>query len=534
MADPAHLVALVGKGTATIGEVLAARVAQTPVAPFIEHQQRRWTYAQGWAEIRRFAGFLATQGLIGGRVATFLPKCPEALFAWFGASISRGVHVSLNRAHRGAVLGDLVVRAGARLLVTDRAGWDIVGDLLPETLTRILFIDSVPAPLRSGVISFSWRSIAESAPADPISCHPGDLATLLYTSGTTGRSKAVLLPHNMYCRGGANLVDCFGYRSDDRFHDWMPLSHIGGQLHVTMTAIIAGACLVQFPAFSRHSFWDEVRASDATVFSGFASILSLLLEAPSGPDDRRHGLRIGLIGNMPAEILIAFEQRFGVTLLDTYGMSECEPLTLPRPGEMPPGSCGRVCPDFEVAILDEDDRPLPTGAAGRICARPRVPHVMMLGYEGDAEATVAAWRNLWFHTTDRGRFDAEGFLYFIDRMKYSIRRGGENISASEVEQVFLEHPDVVACAAVGIPDKIMGEEVKLAVVRRAGATTDEAALHAYGRGRMAGFMVPRYIEIVRDLPYSDVGKLKREELSLPGKLGWDARAAPWKSGADTI
>ncbi len=534
MADPAHLVALVGKGTATIGEVLAARVAQTPVAPFIEHQQRRWTYAQGWAEIRRFAGFLAMQGLIGGRVATFLPKCPEALFAWFGASISRGVHVSLNRAHRGAVLGDLVVRAGARLLVTDRAGWDIIGDLLPETLTRVLFIDSVPAPLRSGVISFSWRSIAESAPADPISCHPGDLATLLYKSGTTGRSKAVLLPHNMYCRGGAILVDCFGYRSDDRFHDWMPLSHIGGQLHVTMTAIIAGACLVQFPAFSRHSFWDEVCASDATVFSGFASILSLLLEAPSGPDDRRHGLRIGLIGNMPAEILIAFEQRFGVTLLDTYGMSECEPLTLPRPGEMPPGSCGRVCPDFEVAILDEDDRPLPTGAAGRICARPRVPHVLMLGYEGDAEATVAAWRNLWFHTTDRGRFDAEGFLYFIDRMKYSIRRGGENISASEVEQVFLEHPDVVACAAVGIPDKIMGEEVKLAVVRRAGATTDEAALHAYGRGRMAGFMVPRYIEIVRDLPYSDVGKLKREELSLPGKLGWDARAASWKSGANTI
>lgn len=524
MSDPERLTALVGKGQATIGEVLAARVTATPEAPFIEHQARHWTYAEAWAESRRFAGFLAAQNLVGARVATFLPKCPEALFAWFGAAISRGVHVALNRAHRGAVLRDLAERCGAGLLVTDQAGWEVIGPLLPTSITRVLFVDTVadmPAP---GLQLYSWQAVAASALAEPLPCQPGDLATLLYTSGTTGRSKAVLLPHNMYCRGAANLADCFGYRSDDRFHDWMPLSHIGGQLHVTMTAMVAGGCLVQFPTFSRSRFWDEVRAADATVFSGFASILSLLMEASPSPDDRRHRLRVGLIGNMPAETLLAFERRYGVMLLDTYGMSECEPLTLPRAGEMPPGSCGRICPDFEVAILDEEDRPLPVGEAGRICVRPRVPHVMMLSYEGDPDATVAAWRNLWFHTSDRGRFDADGYLYFIDRMKYAIRRGGENISASEVEQVFLEHPDIVACAAVGIPDKIMGEEVKLAVVRSAGATADEAALHAYARSRMASFMVPRYIEIVDSLPYTDVGKLKREDVSGLGERCWDARA----------
>ncbi len=524
MSDPERLLALVGKGSATIGEVLAARVAATPQAPFIEHQTRRWTYAEAWVESRRFAGFLTTHGLAGGRVATFLPKCPEALFAWFGASVTRGVYVALNRAHRGAVLRDLAERSGAGLLVTDQAGWEIIGPLLPAAIARVLFIDSLPEMLPAVLQAFTWQAIAESDPAVPLSSLPGDLATLLYTSGTTGRSKAVLLPHNMYCRGAANLVDCFGYRSDDRFHDWMPLSHIGGQLHVTMTAVVAGACLVQFPSFSRQSFWDEVRKSGATVFSGFASILSLLLEAPAGLDDRRHKLRVGLIGNMPAEILATFERRFGVTLLDTYGMSECEPLTLPRPGAMPPGSCGRICPDFEVAILDENDQALPIGEAGRICVRPRVPDVMMRGYEGDAEATVAAWRNLWFHTTDRGRFDTDGFLYFVDRMKYSIRRGGENISASEVEKIFLEHPDIVACAAVGIEDRIMGEEVKLVAVRRAGATTSEAALYDYAGSRMASFMVPRYIELVESLPYTDVGKLKREELSRQGRPHWDARA----------
>jgi crotonobetaine/carnitine-CoA ligase len=523
MRDPALLTALVGKGAATIGEVLAARVAQTPEAPFIEHQRRRWTYAQGWMESRRFAAFLTARDLAGGRVATFLPKCPEAVFTWFGAALSRGVYVALNRAHRGAVLANLVARSGANLLVTDRAGWEDIGNLLPPTLTRILFIDEAPAEQPAGLQCFSWRDVICSAPADPIFGRPEDIATLLYTSGTTGRSKAVLLPHNMYCRGAANLADCFGYRPYDRFHDWMPLSHIGGQLHVTITAVVAGACLVQFPRFSRQSFWEEVRSADATVFSGFASILSLLLEVPAGPDDRRHKLRVGLIGNMPAETLTAFERRFGVTLLDTYGMSECEPLTLPRPGEMPPGSCGRICPDFEVAILDEDDRPLPAGTAGRICVRPRVPHVMMLAYEGDAEATVAAWRNLWFHTTDRGRFDDQGFLYFIDRMKYSIRRGGENISASEVEEVFLAHPDIVACAAVGVSDAVMGEEVKIVVVGRADATMDAAALHTYACARMAGFMVPRYVEIREALPYTDVGKLKREELALSTDAAWDAR-----------
>ena len=118
---------------------------------------------------------------------------------------------------------------------------------------------------------------------------------------------------------------------------------------------------------------------------------------------------------MPAEVLTAFERRFGVRLLDTYGMTECEPLTLPVPGT-PPGSCGWPSPDFKVAVLDEEDRPLPAGTAGRICVRPRTPYVMMLGYEADPEATVEAWRNLWFHTADRGRFDAEGFLHFLDRI----------------------------------------------------------------------------------------------------------------------
>ncbi|MDF2765585.1 MAG: lcfB 4, partial [Rhodospirillales bacterium] len=382
MIDPPPLTALIGKDTGSIGELLAVRVARTPERPFILHSGKCWTYSEAWDASRRFAGFLAARGLAGGRIAAFLPKCPEALFSWFGANLSGGLWVALNRAHRDAVLLDLLARSRARLLVTDRQGWEIIGPLLPPEITEVLFTDDVPADPRPALQAVQWSSVLETDPAESVPCPPGAVATLLYTSGTTGRSKAVLLPHSMYVRGAGWLVESFGFRPGDVFHDWMPLSHIGGQLHVTMTAIVAGACLAQVPAFSRRSFWEEVRASGATAFFGFSSILSLLLEAPPGPNDHRHSLRVGLIGNMPAELLTTFQRRFGMRLLDTYGMSECEPLTLPVPG-MPAGSCGRPSPDFEVAVLDEEDRPVQAGTAGRICVRPRRPFVMMLGYEGD-------------------------------------------------------------------------------------------------------------------------------------------------------
>jgi crotonobetaine/carnitine-CoA ligase len=522
MVDPPPLTELIGRDTASIGELLNARVARSPDSCFIRHAGRSWSYAEAWEASRRFAGFLVGRGLAGHRIAAFLPKCPEALFSWFGANLSGGVWVALNRAHRGAVLLDLLARSRASLLVTDRQGWEIIGPLLPPEINEVLFTDDVPAHPRPALQAVQWSSVLETDPAEPVTCPPGAVATLLYTSGTTGRSKAVLLPHSMYVRGAGWLVESFGFRPGDVFHDWMPLSHIGGQLHVTMTAIVAGACLAQVPAFSRRSFWEEVRATGATAFFGFSSILALLLEAPPGSDDRRHALRVGLIGNMPAELLIAFERRFGVRLLDTYGMTECEPLTLPVPGT-PPGSCGRPSPDFEVVVLDEEDRPRPAGTGGRICVRPSTPFVMMLGYEADPEATVEAWRNLWFHTPDRGRFDTGGFLYFIDRMNYAIRRGGENISTSEVERVFLSHPDLAACAAVGVPDPVMGEEVKLVAVPYPGSRIRPADLHAFAVPRMAEFMVPRYIELTAALPYTDVGKLKREELTRTGGPVWDAR-----------
>lgn len=506
--SPRLLIELVGQERATIPDVLAARVAKTPDALAVFWQERRWGYADLWWEAERFAGYLAER-LKGRekpwRVAVYLPKVPQALFAWMGTMLAGGIFVALNDAHKGALLVDLALRAKADLIITNE---QMASELPPgQTLLRVE----------------DWAEVTAAKPSSPVKVKPSDTAALLYTSGTTGRSKAVLLPHNLYCRGSAWLAESFGYRSDDVFHDWLPLAHIGGQLHCTMTAIMAGAALAYYPGFSRQRFWQEVRESGATAFSGFAALIKLLLQAPAGPSDRTHKLRIGLIGNMSDVVREEFEQRFGPKLYDTYGMSECEPLTLPCPARPKAGTSGRVCPDFEMAILDDEDRPLPLGKTGRVAIRPKVPDMMMQAYEGDEAATLAAWRNLWFHTQDLGRLDEEGYFTFVERLKNAIRRGGENIAAFEVETLLKRHPAVADCAVLGVPDEVLGQEVKVVVVRHAQSQTPAQELHRFAKGVMAAFMVPRFWTFAEALPYSDIGKVKREALAGLQPGDWDAR-----------
>ena len=522
--EPARLLRdLVGEGRATIPQLLAARAARTPEAAFLLHRSRSWSYAQAWRESLRFAGFLEGSISESDRVASYLANAPEALWTWFGTLASGRVHVSINRAHRGLVLSDMLARSRAALLVTDRAAWPLLPELRDRGFRNILFIDEVPEVARSSELAvWSWDNVVSSGDGACRATDPAAAATVIFTSGTTGRSKAVRLPHNMYCRGGAHVAEAFGFRAEDVFHAWLPLAHIAGQLHITMSAIAAGASLALCKTFSRTRFWEEVAEARATVFAGLSNLLSMLLMEPERPGEARNSLRIGLIGNPPPALQAAFERRFGVTIRDTYGMTECEPLTLPAAGQ-PPGSCGRCGPDFEIAIHDSQDRPVHPGAIGRIVMRPRVPDVMMQAYEGDEEATVAAWRNLWFHTQDLGRLDEAGFLFFIERLKDSIRRGGENVSPAEVEQTLSLHPDVEACAVVGVADPLVGEEVKAAIVLKPAATVDAAGIRRFASSRMASFMVPRYVEFLPALPLSEIGKVRREELRRIGRETWDAQ-----------
>jgi crotonobetaine/carnitine-CoA ligase len=216
-------------------------------------------------------------------------------------------------------------------------------------------------------------------------------------------------------------------------------------------------------------------------------------------------------------------------------MTEVEPIAIPPPDRpVPPGAWGPPRPDLDVVVLDEDDVPLPVGATGEVAVRPRVPDVVTPGYEDDAEATLAVTRNLWFHTGDLGRFDEDGNLWLVDRMRHAIRRRGENISSWEIEQVLLTHPAIDECCAVGIPDGHGEEDVLVAIVAAAGTGVDLASLREWCAARMAPFMAPRFAVIVDELPRTPVAKVLKQEIpDLPGRVDLCAvaSAAPGKRSA---
>jgi crotonobetaine/carnitine-CoA ligase len=515
--------ALTGFDHATLPQLLRARVALTPDSLFLIAGSARWTYAAAWTEILRFATFLRDSGVMPGeRVASYLTNRPESLWSWFGTLVAGAVYVPLNRNHRGRLLCELTQRSRARVLVTEMSGLpELLATRVPLDSHRVLVADAACDDLAGTAKPFPRAGASLDI---EVHASPAEVAMLVFTSGTTGRSKAVRLPHNMYCRGGDALAQALDLRGDDVFHLWLPLFHIAGQLHATVSTIIAGGAIALFPAFSRSRFWQEVAESGATIFAGLPNVLQLLLSAPPQPGDARHSLRLGIAAGAPAELAREFSHRFAVRLSDTYGMTEVEPLTLPTRAT-PPGSCGVAGRDFEIGIVDAEDRAVSSGIRGRIVARPRVPGVMMQGYEDDDVATLAACSNLWFHTGDLGYRDADGFIYLLGREKEMIRRGGENISAFELESLIAEHPAIAEVAVVSVPSPRGDEEVKAVVVARAGMTVDARQIHRFCQERMARFMVPRFIDVRERLPYSELGKVRRDELAGTTAGSWDAQAA---------
>lgn len=524
---PASLVGLIGRDHGSIGEVFCARAAQSPSHPFLFWGEQSWTYAQALDEVVALGSwFLSNTDAERPRIATYLPNCPQAMWAWLAAACAGRVLVPINRKHRGGLLADMLVRSQAGILITEVAALaDLEPALGPEFRTLVLIDEPSNAATSLPV---DWRPFADLRGRGDIGAmttSASDIACVMYTSGTTGRSKAVMVLHNQYVRGAARLVDSYQLCANDVFHNWLPLYHLGGQLHMTMTAIICGGAVALQPAFSTSRLWQEIRSRNCSVLCGFATILQFIWSLPAHPDDMSSPLRVGIFAGIPPELLRPFECRFGMQLAENYGMTEIDPITCPQPDIQPPeGSCGRANPDVELAILGPDDQLMPPGELGEIAVRPRAPNVLMGGYEGDADATLASCRNLWFHTGDYGVLDEQGFLFFRGRASHYIRRRGENVSTAELEDIMLRHPSIGECAAVGVPSEVGEEDIKLVVGLRDGESVRPQDLLAYATANMATFMVPRYIEFVSQLPRSELGKVKISDLRVRTAATWDALA----------
>ena len=521
-----------GRDSQTLHQVLSRRVERHGNARWIVGEERSWSYRDIDALSARIANGLASHGIgKGDTVLVMVPDCVEFIAVWCGLAKLGAVQVPLNTHLRGAVLSHVVGDSRARTMIVHARFLDRTADVPLGSVESFIVLGEAPderpdalAPLKRS----PFGALLE-APDTPVDDGPAatDLAAVLYTSGTTGPSKGVMITHIQAYEYARSVVELLELVPGDVYYAPLPLFHIAGQWGVAYAACLAGAQAVLPRAFSAGAYWTDVRRHGATATFLLGAMANFLYQQPEAGDDADNPLERALVVPLLPEIE-AFKRRFGCLVSTTWGATEFNVPTRSTFDLANDRTCGRIAEDrYEVRIVDELDREVPVGVPGEAVVRPREPWITMAGYWGHPDWTAAAWRNLWLHTGDMLMRDEEGNLYFVDRTKDAIRRRGENISSMEVEQEVVAHPDVVECAVVPVASEHTEQEVMAVVVPRPDAALDPAELVRFLAPRMAYFMVPRYVEVVDALPKTQTGKVRkyalRERGLTPGT--WDREAA---------
>jgi carnitine-CoA ligase len=449
----------------------------------------------------------------GSKVAIMAPNGPEFVDAWLGAVKLGAVYVPVNTDYRGDILRYQLGKADITHIVIDPTfleRLDAVLDGLPNLRQVVL---TAPAPdwplwLRQDVQISTLADVMQApdhAPTDDIT--PSAPMAISFTSGTTGPSKGVLASHSHVITFAMDWIRATEFEERQAIYTCMPLFHAIASWLGVVPAVIMGGRIAIAPRFSASTFWDDVRRYRADVAHGIFSMVPILLKQPPRPDD----------GDQPARVFYfaqqndAFEERFNCRIVEVYGATETGIVTAtPRGERRRKGSCGRPNVDtFDVMLANDRDEQVGVGDVGEILVRPRRPFVMLSEYYNMPEATVAAFRNLWFHTGDNARSDPDGYFYFVDRKKDSIRRRGENISSSEVEAVLNRHPAVLESAAIAVPSELGEDEVKAVIVLRPGACASPDELWAFCDAHMPRFWVPRYLELRSAMPKTPSQKIQK-------------------------
>lgn len=505
-------------------DILRWQAARLGEAPFLDVCGRQISFAGMDRLSNRYAIALRGLGLgQGERIAILLPNCLEFVVTWFAASKLGAIEVPSNPGLRGPLLVHNIVSCGARILVTNHAALAEIAkiqDQIPQ-VTTLLLVDATPDDARacgiriSTILPFDF-GLESPDSFEPVTVLPQDPMAILYTSGTTGAAKGVVMSHRQ-CFGWVEaMARNLGYTSDDSYFSALPLFHTDAQMFGVYMPLVFGTRGTLVERFSASRFWEQLRACGASATNLLGAMAVILTRAPAQEGDRNQPVRVcQCIPMVPDKA--GFEQRFGMTLVTGYGQTETSFVTLDTVDDFKDGTCGRPHPDWEVAIFGPDDEPLPPYVMGEIVSRPRQSWAMFSGYYNQPQKTVETLRNLWYHSGDAGYIDEEGWLYFRHRLNEAIRRRGENVSAYEVELIAEQHPAVVESAAFGVKSEFTEEDIMIVVMRRAEANFSGADVLEHFRTHAPGHMVPRYIEVTDDpLPRTPTEKISRAELKQRG------------------
>ena len=524
----------------TIGLVLAEKAARIGHRPFLHWAGQTYTYGDLDAMSNRYANGLRRLGVErGSHVSMVMENGPEFLWTLFGLGKLGAVAVPLNTAARGDLLTYFLSQSDStHVCVSEAFRERVTAAARQSPAAQTLLTLGAPPPTavrrEGGLTVVAMESLADEPADTPAVTTPvkaSDPHLLMYTSGTTGPSKGAICPHSQGLSVGQQMADANGYRPDDILYTCLPVFHANALWYTVYAALWADASIALFPRFSARSFWNEVRGSRATIINCLGAMANILWQLPESPADKDHCVRICMMVPNSAELSGGFRDRFGITVTSVYAMTENCAVTVFAPEDPPDKvpSAGRVRDHVSVQIVDDDGRELPTGAVGEIRIRPNEPGIIMHGYYKMGDATVANIRDLWFHTGDRGRLDADGYLYFVDRKKEIIRRRGENISAFEVEMIICRHPAIFEAAAVPVPSDLGEDDLMVYLVSAPGATATFEELTEFCAANMPYYMVPRYLAFIDELPKTPSEKIEKYRLKAAAaqNLGqlWDREAA---------
>ena len=484
----------------TIPSLFEAAVEKSPDKEWLFFEDSTWTYEQAYERITAAAYALEQLGAgRGKRVLATARNSPGYLFTWL-ATVHLGATIAaINPANSKEELGGFINQVQPHVIVSD-----------PELSGSIEELNSrIPLALADDLAAATAARVTNSA-------RPEDVAVFIPTSGTTGRSKLVMQTQRAYAMAGAGFPFWMGLDESDRLMTSLPLFHINAPAYSMLGSVAARASFVLLPRFSGTGFIDAARRYGATEFNAIGAMIEILMRQPERDDDADNLLRLCYTGPSPAkERQLAIERRFGLEVVCGYALSETPYALIWRQGTRPFETLGspRQHPtmgEINRARVIEDGKEVGVGGTGELeLQNPAI----MLGYYGMPEETKRVLANGWLRTGDVVRVNDDGTYTFVGRRKELIRRRGENLSPVEVEAALEAHPDVTEAAVIGVPSELTEEEVKAFVILKEGASASLDDLRNFASERLAPFKVPRYIEVIEDLPHTPTGRVAKHELS---------------------
>jgi len=477
--------------------------------------QGQLTYGQLDAASDRVAASLTARGIRpGDPVALQLPNIPQFLISYFGILKAGAVAVPLNVMLKAPEVAFHLGDSRARVLIT----WE---GILAEAVkgAQAASLDQIyavgHADDQDGAVPFERLLAVEVPRYEMVMRDPADTAVIVYTSGTTGRPKGAQLTHLQLYMNADIPGRLFGIKPADVVITALPLFHVFGLSSILNLCVRFGCTMSLIPRFTPAAVLEAIQRDRATIFDGVPTMFADLLSHPDLDGYDLSSLRVAISGgaSIPAPLLDAFEERFGLVILEGYGLTETASTTTFNVSaeERRVYSVGKPIWGTQTQVWDDEGRPLPPGPenVGEVVTRGL--HVMK-GYWHDPEATAAAFSGDWLRTGDLGYLDKDGFLFIVSRKKEVIIRGGYNVYPREIENVLHAHPAVAEAAVVGVPDERLGQEVMAVIIAHSAATLVEADLQSYLRERLAAYKIPRIFEFWSELPKNTLGKILKDEL----------------------